>query len=89
MDMRAPSSVLGWIMSSESTIRNELFKFRVMSALSCSGILSNLDLRRASVAPVEHIDNCRLRALDMLACLLRSSSVALYCFKRYDSCLLK
>ena len=85
MDMRAPSAVLGWIIPSESTVSNELLKFRVTSALSCSGILSYLDLRRAKVAPVELMDSCRLRALDMLACLLRSSSVALYCFKRCAS----
>ena len=86
MDMRAPSAVFGWIMPSESTVRNELSRFRVTSALLCSGILSNLDLRRASVAPVELIDDCRLRALDMLACLFCSLSVALYCFKRCSSC---
>ena len=89
MDMRAPSAVFGWIMPSESTVRNELFRFRVTSTLSCSGILSNLGMRHASVARVELIDNCRLRALDMLACLFRSSSVSLYCFKRCASCQLK
>ena len=89
MDMRAPSAVFDWIMPSESTVRNELFRFQVASALLCWGILSTLDLRRASVAPVELMDSCRLRALDMLACLLRSSSVALYYFKRCDSCQLK
>ena len=89
MDMMTPSAVLGWIMPLESTVRNELSRFRVTSVLLFSGILLNLDLRRASVAPVELIDSCRLRALDMLACLRRSSSVALYCFKRCDSCQLK
>ena len=42
----------------------------------------------ASARPVELMESCLLRALDKLACFLRSSSVALIC-SRSVSCQLK
>jgi hypothetical protein len=67
----------------------ELPKLRVSAAFSPGERCDNLDLGLVSARPVELKESCLLRALDKLACFLRSSSVALICFSRSDSCQLK
>ena len=89
IDIRAPLGVLGARMPSVSNVRNEFSRLRTISDRSPSGMCASLDRYLCSVAPVALRDSCLLRALEMLACLLRSSSVAWYYFSRIVSCQLK
>ena len=68
---------------------NDKPRLRVIAALSSSRRCASLDLPLGLARPVELSDSCLLRALEMLACLLRSSSVALMLCRRSDSCQLK
>ena len=86
---RAPATVLGTGTPSSSYVMKELPKLRVSASLSSSARRDSLDLGLASTRPVELMERCLLRALDKLACFLRSSSVALICCSRSDSCQLK
>ena len=86
---RAPAAVLGTGTPSSSYVMKELPKLRVSAALSSGERCDNLDLGLVSARPVELRESCLLRALDKLACFLRSSSVALTCRSRSDSCQLK
>ena len=61
----------------------------MIASLSSSGRRASLDMRIGFVLPVELSDSSLLRALEALACLLRSSSVALMLCSRSVSCQLK
>ena len=84
----APAGSVGMGTPSETAIKAG-FRFRVTAARSASPRLMNRGLFAGSFLPVELVDNALRRALDMLACFLRSSSVALTCRSRSDSCQLK
>ena len=82
---RAPAAVLGTGTPSSSYVIKELPKLRVSAALSSGERCDSLDLGLVSARPVELMESCLLRALDKLACFLRSSSVALTSRSRSDS----
>ena len=72
----APAGSVGMGTPSASTAIKAGFRFRVTAARSASPRFMNRDLFAGSFLPVELMDNALRRALDMLACFLRSSSTA-------------
>ena len=72
----APAGSVGMGNPSASTAIKDGFRFRVTASRSASPRFTNRDLFAGSFRHVELVDSALRRALDMLACFLRSSSIA-------------